>query len=80
MASRVLVTRGSIYIYDNQRVHTTNCFKSFYPEYFADNQIGNIIENDIFRCFDIPSFTRLSLHYTFSKFTIIALFTDFIYN
>ena len=36
----------------------------------ADNQISKIIENDIFRRFDILSFTRSSLHYTFSKFTI----------
>ena len=47
-----------------------HCFNSFYPEYFSDNQIGKIIENDIFRRFDILSLTRLSLHYTFSKFTI----------
>ena len=43
---------------------------SFYPEYSADNQIGKIIENDIFRRLDILSFTRLPLHYIFSKFTI----------
>ena len=59
-----------VYIYDSQVVHTTHCFKSFYPEYFADNQIGKITENDIFRRFGMLSFTRLSLHYTFSKFTI----------
>ena len=29
-------------------INTTHCLKSFYPEYFADNQIGKIIENDIF--------------------------------
>ena len=26
----------------------THCFKSSYPEYFANNQIGKIIENNIF--------------------------------
>ena len=56
--------------HDSQIVHTIHCFKSFYRAYFADNQIGKIIENDIFRSFDILSFTRSSLHYTFSKFTI----------
>ena len=29
-------------------INTTHCLKSFYPEYFADNQVGKIIENDIF--------------------------------
>ena len=47
-----------IYIYDSQIVHTINRFKSFYPEYFADNQIVKIIKNNIFRRFDILSFTR----------------------
>ena len=47
-----------------------HCFNSFYTEYFADNQIRKIIENDIFRRFDILSLTRSSLHYTLSKFTI----------
>ena len=51
-------------------MHTTHCFKSFYPEYFADNEIGKTTENDIFRRFDILSFTTLSLYHTFSKFTI----------
>ena len=40
-----------IYIYIhtcNQIVYTTHCFKSFYPEYFADNETGTIIENEIF--------------------------------
>ena len=57
-------------IYDSLIAHVTHCFKYFYPECFADNQIGKIIENDIFRRFDILSFTRLSLDYTFSKCTI----------
>ena len=57
-------------MYDSQIVHPIHCFKSFYPEYFADNQIDQIIENDIFRRFNILSFTRSSLHYTFSKFRI----------
>ena len=35
------------------------------------NQIGKIIEKTFFDVtFDILSFTRLSLHYTFGKFTI----------
>ena len=34
-------------------MYPNHCFKSFYPEYFADNQMGKIIENDIFRLFDI---------------------------
>ena len=59
-----------MYIYDSQIVHTNHCFRSFYPEYFAENQIGKIIENGIFRRFDILSFSRSSFHYTFSKFTI----------
>ena len=45
-------------------------FQVIYPEYFADNQLGKTIENDIFRRFDILSFTRLSSQNTFSKFTI----------
>ena len=48
----------------------THCLKSFYPEYFPDNQIGKITEKDTFQCFDKLSFTRSSLYYTFSKFTI----------
>ena len=50
-------------------MHPSHCFKSFYPEYFADNQIGKIIEKYIFPRFGVLSFTRLFLHYTFSKFT-----------
>ena len=69
-----IYTYTHIYIhtcmYDSQIVHTNHFFKSFYPEYFADNQIVKIIENGIFRHFSILSFTRSSLHYTFSKFTI----------
>ena len=49
-------------------MHTIHCFNSFYPEYFADNQILLII--GIFRRFHILSFTRSSLHYKFSKFAI----------
>ena len=68
-----------IYIHTcNQIVYTTHCFKSFYPEYFADNEAGTIIENEIFRDFDILSCTRFFLHYTFSKFTIkYGYFIDF---
>ena len=51
-------------------MRTNHCFKSFYPEYFADNQIYKITERKIFRRFDILFFTRSSLLYTFSKFTI----------
>ena len=73
-----------IYIYIhtcNQLVYTTQCFKSFYPEYFADNQTGTIIENKILRGFDILPCTRFFLHYTFSKFTIkYGYFIDFKYN
>ena len=58
------------YIYDRQIVYATHCFKSFDPEYFTDNQTGTIIENNIFPRFHILSFTRLSLHHTFSKLTI----------
>ena len=38
--------------------YQTSLFDSFYSEYFPDNQIDKIIENDIFRSFDILSFTR----------------------
>ena len=73
-----------IYIYIhtcNQIVYTTHCFKPFYPEYFADNQTGTIIENKILRGFDILSCTRFFLHYTFSKLTIkYGYFIDFKYN
>ena len=48
-----------IYIYKCTR--TTLCFKSFYPEYFADNQIDKIIENNIFRRFDIYLYIYLSI-------------------
>ena len=50
-----------IWIYDSQIVHTIHYFKPFYPKYFADNQIGKIIENDIFRRVNILSLSKLSL-------------------
>ena len=70
-----------IKLYDSQTVHTNHCFKSFYPEYFADNQIRKITENNIFRLFDILSFTRSSLTYTSGNLQLnIAYFTDFMFN
>ena len=48
---KILVKHQKIYIY-------VYCFKSFYSEYFSDNQIDKIIGNDIFRRFNILSFTR----------------------
>ena len=57
-------------MYDRQIVYKTHCFKSFDPEYFADNQTGAIIKNNIFPHFYILFFTRLCLHYTFSKLTV----------
>ena len=56
---------------DSQLVHTKHCFNSFYPEYFADNQIGKIIENDIFLRFDILSFIR----YIIFRYIIISFIT-----
>ena len=47
-----------ICIYDSKIKQTNNNFKSFYPKYFADNQIGKITENDFFPRFNILSFTR----------------------
>ena len=51
-------------------MHTTHCFKSFYPEYSPDKQMSKRIENDIFQRLEILSFSRSSLYCTFSKFTI----------
>ena len=58
-----------------------HCFKSFYPEYFADNQIGKIIENNIFvvltHCLSLD---HLYITHSVNLQLNIALFTDFMNN
>ena len=51
-------------------VHPTYCFTSFYREYLAGNQMDKLIKQHILRRVDILSFTRFSLQYIFSKFTV----------
>ena len=48
-------------IVKSQIVHSTHCFKPFYPVYSAVNQLGKKNKNSIFRPFDILPFTGVSL-------------------
>ena len=73
--------RYSLYMYDCQIVHPTHCFESFYSEYFTDNEVGKMFENNIF---DVPTYSLL-LDYLYITHTVniqlnIAILTDFMFN
>ena len=52
------------YIYIYIYIYIFDIYVLFYSVCVVINQMGKIIKNDIFRRFEILSFTKISLHYT----------------
>ena len=62
-----------IYIY-SQIVDMTHCFKSFYPEYFANNQTCKIIESNIFHFLVNTFLCCIFVPVVFLSFSILFYF------